>query len=151
MCFAGQMVVFQEASILINSLTGSNFNAKQIERVCHLYGGKLEEKEQKIIESGVTKELTFSEKEAVHYAMIDGAMYPTREKDEPWKEVKVGRVFRADSILPHSKKKNFIEKSIYVAHLGEAKDFFPKFEYEIERLKNIVFCHILKYVDYFLG
>ncbi len=25
-----------------------------------------------------------------------------------------------------------------MAHLGEAKDFFPKFEYEIEQLKNIV-------------
>jgi Uncharacterised protein family (UPF0236) len=141
MCFVGQMIVFQEASSLINNLTGTNFNAKQIERICHLYGGKLEKKEQEIIESGVSKELTFSEKEAVYYAMIDGAMYPTREKEEPWKEVKLGRIFKADAILQHSKEKNFIEESIYVAHLGEAKDFFPKFEYEIEQLKNIVFIN----------
>ena len=46
MCFVGQMVVFQEASSLIKNLTGANFNAKQIERVCHLNGGILEEKEQ---------------------------------------------------------------------------------------------------------
>jgi hypothetical protein len=73
--------------------------------------------------------------------MIDGAMYPTRYKDELWKEVKLGRIFKADAILQHSKEKNFIEESIYVAHLGEAKDFFPKFEHEIEQLKNIVFIN----------
>lgn len=141
MCFVGQMVVFQEASSLIKNLTGANFNAKQIERVCHLYGGILEEKEHEVIASGESKTMKIKDKEAIHYAMVDGAMYPTREKEEPWKEVKVGRVFRADAILAHSKKKNFIEKSIYVAHLGEAKDFFPKFEYEIEQLKNIVFIN----------
>jgi hypothetical protein len=79
MCFVGQMVVFQEASSLIKNLTGANFNAKQIERVCHLYGGVLEEKEQQIIESGVSKLLTVKDKEAIYYAMVDGAMYPTRE------------------------------------------------------------------------
>jgi hypothetical protein len=110
MCFVGQMVVFQEASSFINNLTGANFNTKQIKRICHLFGGKLEEKEQEIIESGVSKEPTFSEKEAVHYVMIDRALYPTREKDEPWKEVKVGRLIKAEAILQHSKEKNFIEK-----------------------------------------
>uniref|UniRef100_UPI004047255B hypothetical protein n=1 Tax=Mariniflexile sp. TaxID=1979402 RepID=UPI004047255B len=39
MCFFGQSVVFEDASSLINSLTGGGFNAKQVERVCHLYGG----------------------------------------------------------------------------------------------------------------
>ncbi len=52
--------------------------------------------------------------------MIDGAMYPTREKDEPWKEVKIGRLFKAEAIL-----QDFKEKKI-----------FPKFEYEIEQLKK---------------
>ena len=49
MCRFGQSVVFEEASSLINNLTGCNFNAKQVERVCHLYGGLLDEKLAEVI------------------------------------------------------------------------------------------------------
>ena len=31
--------------------------------------------------------------------MIDGAMYPTRENGEPWKEIKMGKVFKSNDIL----------------------------------------------------
>ena len=55
MCRFGQSVVFEEASSLINNLTGCNFNAKQVERVCHLYGGLLDEKLAEVIESGESK------------------------------------------------------------------------------------------------
>ena len=43
MCYIGQHLVFKEAEEVINSLTGADFNAKQIERVCHQYGSYLEE------------------------------------------------------------------------------------------------------------
>lgn len=141
MCRVGQSVVFEEASNLINSLTGSDFNAKQVERVCHLYGGLLEEQQLEIIESGQAKEYSKEEQEELHYAMIDGAMYPTREKEEPWKEIKLGRIFKYSDLVPFSENRNFITHSRYVAHLGASKDFFPKFEYEIERLKNVVFIN----------
>lgn len=141
MCFFGQSVVFEQASLLINSLTGGCFNAKQVERVCHLYGGLLEEKQKENIDSGVSKAYTTQEKEELHYAMIDGAMYPTKVKEEPWKEVKLGRLFKNKNILPCSENRNFIDQSTYVAHLGEAKDFFPKFEYEVESLKNLIFIN----------
>lgn len=141
MCRFGQSVVFEEASSLINNLTGSSFNAKQIERVCHLYGGLLDEKLSEVIESGESKEYLEIEKQELHYAMIDGAMYPTKTKEEPWKEVKLGRLFKKGDLLPFSENKNFITTSTYVAHLGEAKDFFPKFEYQIESLKNLVFIN----------
>jgi hypothetical protein len=139
MCRFGQSVVFEEASSLINSLTGRNFNAKQVERVCHLYGGLLDEKLAQSIEAGESKVYSEQEKQELHYAMIDGAMYPTKSKEEPWKEMKLGRIFKNSDLLPFSEKRNFITKSTYVAHLGEAKDFFPKFEYEVESLKNLVF------------
>jgi hypothetical protein len=139
MCLFGQSVVFEKASSLINSLTGCSFNAKQVERVCHLYGGLLDEKLSQSIESGDSKVYPEAEKEELHYAMIDGAMYPTKSKNEPWKEIKIGRCFKKSDLLPFSEKRNFITKSTYVAHLGEAKDFFPKFEYEVESLKNLVF------------
>jgi hypothetical protein len=141
MCRFGQSVVFEEASSLINTLTGCAFNAKQVERVCHLYGGLLDQKLLESIDSGESKVYSEQEKEELHYAMIDGAMYPTKSKEEPWKEIKLGRLFKKSDLLPFSKNKKFITKSTYVAHLGEAKDFFPKFEYEIENLKNLVFIN----------
>jgi hypothetical protein len=141
MCRFGQSVVFEEASSLINSLTGGDFNAKQVERVCHLYGGLLDQNIQESIEFGESKAYSEEEKQELHYAMIDGAMYPTKSKEEPWKEIKLGRLFKKSDLLPFSENRNFITKSTYVAHLGEAKDFFPKFEYEVEALKNLVFIN----------
>jgi hypothetical protein len=141
MCYFGQSVVFEEASSMINSLTGCDFNAKQVERVCHLYGGLLDEKTSEAIESGESKAYLEEEKQELHYAMIDGAMYPTKSKEEPWKEMKLGRLFKKRDLLPFSEHRNFITKSTYVAHLGEAKYFFPKFEYEVEDLKNLVFIN----------
>jgi hypothetical protein len=61
-------------------LVGVDFNAKQIERVYHLYAGTLEEKELEIIESRISKTLISKEKEALNYVMIDRTIYPTRGK-----------------------------------------------------------------------
>lgn len=141
MCRFGQSVVFEEASSLMNHLTGCDFNAKQVERVCHLYGGLLNEKLEESIEKGASKAHSESERQELHYAMVDGAMYPTKSKEGPWKEMKLGRLFKKSDLLPFSENRNFILKSTYVAHLGEAKDFFPRFEHEIGALKNLVFIN----------
>jgi Uncharacterised protein family (UPF0236) len=147
MCFVGQNLVFEQASSLINNLTGAEFNAKQIERTCHLYGGLLEEETQLLIESGASKEYSNQIANELHYAMIDGAMYPTKEEKYSWKEVKLGRVIRSQEILSLSEKRNYIETSTYVGHLGEAKDFFPKMEYVLDGLKNLVFvCDGAKWI-----
>ena len=138
MCYIGQNLVFEEASNVINNLTGTSVNAKQIERICHLYGGLLEEENQKRIENIHHREYSKEDSTALHYVMADGAMFSTREKNEPWKEIKLARVFKAKDILYLNKDKKFVEKSVYVAHLGASKDFFPKLEYEIENLKNLV-------------
>jgi hypothetical protein len=138
MCYVGQNLVFEEASNVINNLTGSSVNAKQIERICHLYGGLLERENQQRIENIQYREYSAADTKSLHYVMADGAMFSTREKDEPWKEIKLARIFKAEDILYSHKDKNFVEKSLYVAHLGSSKDFFPKLEYEIENLKNIV-------------
>lgn len=147
MCFVGQNLVFEEASKLVNSLTGSNFNAKQVERVCHQYGGILEQENQDRIQKMEFKEYSKSDSQDLHYVMFDGAMYPTREKEQPWKETKLGRIFKKSAILPFCKTQNFIENSTYVAHLGSIDGFFPRLEYEIENLKNVVFiCDGAKWI-----
>jgi len=70
MCYFGQSVVFEEASSMINSLTGCDFNAKQVERICHLYGGLLDEKTCETIETGESKAYLEEEKQELHYAIL---------------------------------------------------------------------------------
>ncbi len=43
LCYMGQHLVFKESEEVINTLTGADVNAKQIERLCHYYGQSLED------------------------------------------------------------------------------------------------------------
>jgi len=52
MCYVGQQMVFKEASELLSKLKGVDINSMQIERVCHHYGGILEESNNKMVEQG---------------------------------------------------------------------------------------------------
>ena len=55
-------------------------------------------------------------------------MIMTREKKEPWKEMKLGRVFRASEIIDIQKDRRQLYGGVYTSHLGFAEEFFPKFE-----------------------
>jgi len=55
------------------------------------------------------------------YVQVDGSMLLTRE--EGWKEVKLGRVFKSSSIFPESTERQWIKGSEYVAHMGGHTDF----------------------------
>lgn len=75
----------------------------------------------KVIDCPETRdEIDLSEDENL-YIQVDGSMLLTRE--EGWKEVKLGRVFKSSSILPESTERQWIKKSEYVAHIGGHKDF----------------------------
>lgn len=137
MCYIGQHLVFKEAQEVINSLTGSDINAKQIERVCHHYGQSLEQQQLDAIEVEGYQEILPNESEQLHYVSVDGSMYFTRE--EGWKEIKLGRIYKQEDIVAISKDRCELQDSTYVAHLGSSKDFLPKMEYHIENLKNKVF------------
>jgi len=43
MCYMGQHLVFKESEQVINTLTGADVNAKQVERLCHHYGQSLQD------------------------------------------------------------------------------------------------------------
>ena len=51
-CYAGQAMVFAEASQFMEKYMMVEVTDKQIERVCHFYGNKLEETMQNQIEKG---------------------------------------------------------------------------------------------------
>ena len=135
MCYAGQQMVFEEASDLLFIMKGVDINAKQIERVCHHYGGILE-KEQ-FGEHSIWKSSEQSDQENnPHYVMVDGAMFLTRE--EKWKEIKLARLFKASDNIAVSNNRRFISQSTYIAHLGNHKDFFDKVEQKTDQLSDLV-------------
>lgn len=136
-CYVGQQLVFEDASNMLESMKGLVIDAKQIERICHLYGQELEDQQELEVQINRAKEYPKSEQEESHYVMVDGGMFLTRE--EGWKEVKLGRVFSAKNTIKTSKNRGMINDSDYVAHLGTHKDFFAKLEYYLDELPNPVF------------
>ncbi len=137
MCFLGQQLVFEQASEMLSIMKGTDVNPKQIERVCHHYGGVLEEEIQRDIKEGKIKEYGLAEKEQTHYVMTDGAMFLTREQG--WKEIKMARIFKSENNVQINNDRKIIAESKYVAHLGSNKEFFPKLEYYIDHLRTLVF------------
>lgn len=137
MCYMGQHLVFKDAEEVINTLTSANINAKQIERICHLYGESLEQNLLDNIEVNGYEEVLSSESEKLHYVSIDGSMYFTKE--EGWKEIKLGRIYKGEDLTQVSKDRGELLNSNYVAYLGSSKEFLPRMEYYVENIKNKVF------------
>lgn len=131
-CLLGQSEVFEDGEKLLKQLVGLNMSGKQIQRVSERYGSCIEEKELASIqkEEGLQKK----KESALTYVMLDGSMLFTRE--EGWKEIKVGRVFQADMNIKINKKRNQINRSLYICHLGEHTGFLDKMENHIECYKN---------------
>lgn len=136
-CYAGQQAVFEEASQMLGFIGGIDINAKQIERICHYHGQQIEDAIQEDIKTGNDK--TYQDNEGRYYVMIDGSMYLTRE--EKWKEVKLGRIFRDGDNIGISRHRGMITQSEYVCHLGPHTDFFEKLGVYIEALKQPVFIN----------
>jgi hypothetical protein len=122
-CHIGQQAVFEEASVNLKRLTGTEVSGKQIERVCHHYGQKIEDEEKNL--SPEDKEAQY-EKDKSYYVMMDGGMLLTRE--EGWKEMKLCRIFDHDSIKQISKNRREVSQSKYIGHLGSHHEFWAKVE-----------------------
>lgn len=133
----GQHLVFETASEVIETISGVELNAKQIERICHKYGQWIEEEDLQLMSKKGEHTYSKEQSEEVHYASVDGSMYLTREQD--WKEIKLGRIFKSSDIVGVSKNRNTLVESTYVGHLGSHTDFLPKMEYHLDGLKNLVF------------
>lgn len=132
LCLVGQQLVFEEASEMIHQLIGITVNAKQIERLCHHYGEKLEEQQQEQINTGESP-ATYSNDQC-YYIMLDGGMLLTREQG--WKEMKLCRIFSAKEVVQVSKDRREILQSNYIGHLGTHKDFLAKVETHSEGIKH---------------
>jgi hypothetical protein len=125
MCRAGTKMVFEEAAEELNELLGIETNAKQIERLCHHYGETLNQINwREVYSDSVQLGIPFNQ----HlYILMDGSMLLTRDKDQPWKEVKLCRMFyNTDRVESVSNERNMITQSRYVAHLGGHEAFLDK-------------------------
>jgi hypothetical protein len=136
-CYSGQQAVFEEASQMLNFIGGIEMNAKQIERICHYHGQQIEDAIQEQKKTGNDK--IYSDNHERYYVMVDGSMYLTRE--EKWKEIKLGRIFRDTHNIKISRHRGLITQSEYVCHLGTHTDFFEKLGVYVESLKQPVFIN----------
>ena len=134
LCLLGQSEVFEDGSALLEKLLGLNISAKQIQRVSESYGSLIEDQEQNSIAN--EEGLKAAKEKDLTYVMVDGSMIFTRE--EGWKEIKVGRIFRAESIVQVQEKRKEITQSSYLCHIGKHTDFLAKVNNHVEPYLNKV-------------
>lgn len=127
-CYLGQLLPFDEGSIVMEKFKGISLTDKQIERLTHHYGQVLERLPEEIV-------LPTASDEETHYAMMDGSMILVRQ--EGWKEMKLGRIF-SQSACYQDKKRGCIAHSTYVAHLGGHQEFLEKFDPQVIDKKQLL-------------
>lgn len=133
MLVLGQEVCLENASELIQEVLGVAISDTTIHRALECYGAKAEKMIKEESES-VPKEV-FLEAPEVVYCEADGSMILTRE--ESWKEVKLGRIFRSDTIEDHRSEGRKIKESKYVGRLGGLDDFIPLMEEELKKYERL--------------
>lgn len=135
LCLLGQSCVYDEASQLIRKMMGIDVCSPQIQRVCKYFGGMIDSVVEKNLEEYIPK-LENTKSQDTIYVMVDGSFLPMVDKE--WKEVKLGRIFSAQKIIPISGKRNEVVDSVYVSHIGGVKEFFPKLERHLVYYRNKV-------------
>jgi hypothetical protein len=149
-CRLGSKLVFSEASEEFWQFLEIDVPDKQVERVCHCYGEKLDELDwANAYSDSIHLKLNHQDEDPI-YAMVDGSMLLTRE--ESWREIKVGRVFSGSSLIGISKSRTLLCDSVYAAHLGSAPEFWERFSAEIPLSNKLVFINdgarwIWKYIE----
>ena len=135
MCQMGSKLPLLAASEELEQLLRIKTKSKQIERVCHRYGEKIEEIDWNMF-YGAGVQLKIRDNPV--YCMADGSMLLTWQ--ESWKEIKLGRIFsEKEHILDISKNRSMIAQSIYCAHFGHSNDFWERFCKEITSRRKFVF------------
>lgn len=136
-CYMGQQEVFEQGSETIKRLIGVEISNKQIQRVSEHYGQCLEEKTEALINDPPLSKPPKNDTQEITYGMSDGSMLFTKE--EGWKEIKIGRVFKAGENIPVNENRNWIKESTYCAYLGGHKEFLERFDLLLKGVVHLVF------------
>lgn len=113
--YVGQMDCYETCSEVLEKLASVKVGSTQIYRLTDLYGKGVSD------DVNAERTLTPLKQDEVLYCQADGSMVLTRE--EGWKEVKVGRIFKSSDCIHAGSKQGWISNSQYAAHLGNWKDF----------------------------
>ncbi len=125
MVYAGHLDCYQKCNDIINKFLSVKVSASQVYRVTDTYGeqiGKTTKPDERT--------LTPVKRDEMMYVEADGGMILTRNDD--WKEVKVGRIFKSGDCIRASGKPGCISHSQYMAHLGDSKIFTGQMDGLIE-------------------
>jgi len=123
MVFAGQLDCYVRCEEILEKYTSVQVNPSQIYRVTNHVSESLKGEDLRI-----ERTLQPLSKEDVLYVEIDGSMIPTRNNEEPWKEVKLGRLFRDVDCLNPNSDVSYLLDSQYIGHFGTSTDFCKKIE-----------------------
>jgi hypothetical protein len=129
MVYVGQLECYEKCPEIIEKSIGIEIGHSQVHRVADTYGKELE----KTI--AATRTLPPLQPEETLYSEVDGSMIFTRDDD--WKEVKVGRIFKSSDCIDPNGKESWIRHSQYLAYLGNSKYFTTKMDDLIESFGNI--------------
>ena len=128
MIYAGQTDCYQNCNEIIDEFLNIKVSASQVHRVTDTYGEEI----GKTVHEHTS--LTPLKKEEILYIEADGSMILTREQG--WKEVKLGRIFKASNCIHPEGKPSWISNSQYVSHVGGHKKFTGHMEHLIDS-----YCH----------
>ena len=119
--YVGHLECYQKGNDILEKLLSVQVSASQVYRVTDIYGaqiGKTTDPQERT--------LTPVRENEVLYVEADGGMILTRQ--DSWKEVKVGRLFKSGDCIHASPKPGQISHSQYMAHLGNSKTFCQQME-----------------------
>ncbi len=126
MVYAGQSDCYAESQQILSKYLLVEVSGTQMQRVTNIYGSYLEKERSE--EKHLPQILQMKAEESV-YVEVDGSMIYTRE--EGWKEVKVGRIFKESDCLEVGGERGWIRHSEYDAFLGDCKKFTWRFEQKL--------------------
>jgi hypothetical protein len=129
MIYFGQLECYEKCPEMLEKAIGIEVGHSQVHRVVDLYGKELE----KMI--ATTRTLPPLKSEDVLYAEVDGSMIFTRDDD--WKEVKVGRIFKSSDCIDPNGEQSWIKHSQYLAYLSNSEFFTKRMDDLIESYGSI--------------
>ena len=121
MVFAGHLDCYVKSEEILEKFTTVKVCPSQVYRVTDHVSESLKSED-----INCERTLKPMSQEDVLYVEIDGSMILTRNKSEPWKEVKLGRLFKDGDCLNPNSKASCLLDSQYVGHLGKSVDFCKK-------------------------
>jgi len=122
--YAGQLECYERSNEVIKQFLNVEIGHTQAHRVTDTYGEELGKVPM------TERSMPPVKNQETLYVEADGSMLLTRE--EGWKEVKLGRVFKSGDCIKTDGKVDFIRYSQYLAHLGSAREFTDQMDELIE-------------------